>query len=501
MAEGRALGPGIERATSLYCAEKGVGSEREWREKARAEGVPCTCMNIGLATWDDTREALGSIYEDALSRGVRPPDRFNLLAERRMGLPKALRAQAPQETGPVLWTDRHWWEMTHTVPIEPEAADNMIGGPGSVDNVVNALQVGITCIGVLSQYSWRWPYWDDETAQLMAVLKASAEALARARLESRIIVACNRDIAPAVADLLAAGARVRIVPNVLPAIRRLDIEPARAAIHDEFIRHVMRGKGLSEAEEFHRSVIMPTPEAVLRATRLLAAGAGPARPADVVVIDLGGATTDVHAAVALKPVAAGIRLAGLPPLPLTRTVEGDLGMRWSAPGALAADGAWLKVEGRAAGATPEALRSACARRQREPDFLPDGPAEAHIDRSLAIACVTHALRRHCGALRTVYVPGQGADLVQQGADLSDVPLMIGTGGLLSRHAMGEAVLREALERQPQGALAPRAPALALDRRYVLAAAGLLATVDAKAARTLLADQGFAAAPPRAPAPS
>ena len=37
---------------------------------------------------------------------------------------------------------------------------------------MNALQVGITCIGVLSQYSWRWPYWDDETAQLMAVLKA-----------------------------------------------------------------------------------------------------------------------------------------------------------------------------------------------------------------------------------------------------------------------------------------------------------------------------------------
>ena len=172
VAEGRALGPTIERATSLYCEEKGVGSEREWREKARAEGIPCTCMNIGLATWDDTREAMGLIYEDALSRGVRPPDRFNLLAERRMGLPKELRAQAPQETGPVLWTDRHWWEMTHTVPIQPEAADNMIGGPGSVDNVVNALQVGITCIGVLSQYSWRWPYWDDETAQLMAVLKA-----------------------------------------------------------------------------------------------------------------------------------------------------------------------------------------------------------------------------------------------------------------------------------------------------------------------------------------
>ncbi len=197
VAEGRALGPTIERATSLYCEEKGVTSERAWREKARAEGIPCTCMNIGLATWDDTREALGLIYEDALSRGVRPPDRFNLLAERRMGLPKELRASAPQETGPALWTDQHWWEMTHTVPIQPEAADNMIGGPGSLDNVVNALQVGITTIGVLSQYSWRWPYWDDEIAQLMAVLKAGG-VLASLRDEGMVFDSYLEDGYPGV---------------------------------------------------------------------------------------------------------------------------------------------------------------------------------------------------------------------------------------------------------------------------------------------------------------
>ena len=318
----------------------------------------------------------------------------------------------------------------------------------------------------------------------------NAEVVASARLDSRIIVACNRDIADAVADLLAPRERVHVVANVLPAIGRLDIEPARSAIHDEFIRHVIRGKGLSRAEEFHETVIMPTPEAVLRATRLLAESAEGTGPRDVVVIDLGGATTDVHAAVVPTPTPVGIRVAGLPALPLTRTVEGDLGMRWSAPGALDADAEWLEAEGRATGTTPEALRSACARRQRAPDFLPDGPEEDHIDRALAIACATHALQRHCGTLKTVYIPGQGADFVQRGADLRDVPLVIGTGGVLGRHAEGEALLRAALERQPQGALAPRAPALTLDRRYVLAAAGLLSTVDADAARALLADQGL-----------
>jgi len=171
--EGKAMASGVERSRSLFCEAKGVSSEREWRERARTEGFTCTCMNIGLATWADTREALTLIHEDALSRGVRPPDRFNLIAERRMGLPKAERAAAPQETGPVMMTEQDWWELAHTVPIQPEAADNTIGGPGSVENAIDALRVGITTIGVLSQYSWRWPYFDDDVTQTMEVLKAA----------------------------------------------------------------------------------------------------------------------------------------------------------------------------------------------------------------------------------------------------------------------------------------------------------------------------------------
>jgi methylmalonyl-CoA mutase cobalamin-binding domain/chain len=167
------MAKGLERARSSYCEEKGVGSEREWRERAREQGIACTCMNVGLSTWADTREALGLIYEDALSRGVRPPDRFNLIAERRMGLPKDKRAEAAQETGPVMMTEQDWWELAHTVPIEPEAADNTIGGPGSVENAIDALQAGITTIGVLSQYSWRWPYFDDDVTQTMVVLQAA----------------------------------------------------------------------------------------------------------------------------------------------------------------------------------------------------------------------------------------------------------------------------------------------------------------------------------------
>lgn len=174
VAEGMAKGARLELGRSLFCENRRVSSEREWRERARAGRIHSTCINIGLATWAETRDALCLIHEDALRRGIRPPDRFNLLAERRMGLPPEMRASAPGETGPMLWSDQDWWELAHTVPIQPEAGDNMIGGPASVANAIKALQAGVTYVGVLTQYTWRWPYWEDEIAQLAAVVEAAA---------------------------------------------------------------------------------------------------------------------------------------------------------------------------------------------------------------------------------------------------------------------------------------------------------------------------------------
>ena len=174
VAEARRLAKDVEVGHTLYLQEKGVRSELEYRRHAAKHRIPCTAMNIGLATWADTRDALEHIYEDALRRGVRPPDRFELLAERRMGLPPELRENAPAETGPCLWTEQDWWELGHTVPIQPEAGDNMIGGPGSVPNAIAALRAGCTTVGVASQFVWRWPYWDDEAAQIAAVVTAAA---------------------------------------------------------------------------------------------------------------------------------------------------------------------------------------------------------------------------------------------------------------------------------------------------------------------------------------
>lgn len=320
-----------------------------------------------------------------------------------------------------------------------------------------------------------------------AQVLANAEAAASARVESHVIVACNRDIATEVARLFERHlGNAEVVGNVLPAIRTLDIEPARAAIHEAFIRHVIRGKGLSRTEEFGRAVVMPTPEAVLQATSLLAGGTA-VEPGmgDVIVVDIGGATTDVHSAVSLRPTAAGIHNAGIPALPLTRSVQGDLGMRWSATSVLEADRTWLEEQMHGWGLASDALNVACHTRHGDPAFLPDNDEEQRIDRALAVSCITHALKRHCGSLETIYIPKQGTEFLQRGLDLRTIPLVVGTGGMLIHDAEGAGSLTMAFGRQTRQSLTPKDPAVVLDHRYILAAAGLLASKDRRAAYAFL----------------
>ncbi len=152
---------------------EGVGSEAEYRRNGRDAGRIFTAMNIGMKDWPETVEAIRLIEERCLARGVRPPDRYQLIPERRMGLPYELRRDAPGETGPVLWDADDWWQLGNCAEwIQPEVGDNMIGGPASVENTIAALTAGSTYVGCLSQFSWRWPYFDDDVQQVSEVVKA-----------------------------------------------------------------------------------------------------------------------------------------------------------------------------------------------------------------------------------------------------------------------------------------------------------------------------------------
>jgi len=302
------------------------------------------------------------------------------------------------------------------------------------------------------------------------VLLACAEAL-RA-FDGPIVVAGNRE-AP-VADVLA-GRTFVVADNVMPRIGVLEPDSARAAIREMFLAHVIGGKHLSSRGGFLEMVRGATPDVVLTAVELLAEQVG-----DVAVVDVGGATTDVHSVVDLDPDSVGREVVAT--TRVTRTVEGDLGMRWSAVSTVeAAYAAGLLEESELALA-----RVGAQGRQSHPDYLPDGPASRDLDLRIAAAAIGLALRRHAGRSQVVYSP-EGRVVERTGKDLRTLGLLVGSGGVL-RHADDPAGALTRHLTTDEGWQLPENPRIVIDRDYVLAAAGLLAEEHPEAARALLAAQ-------------
>ena len=126
--------------------------------------------------WEATKEGLRQLWRAFETEALPPPDAYMLLLERRMGLPEHLRRDAPQETGPALWNECDWLELGQVVPIQPQAP--VIGSPASLENTLLCLRAGVDMIGNFSEFTWRWPYWDNEVAQLAAIVRAVGAAAA-----------------------------------------------------------------------------------------------------------------------------------------------------------------------------------------------------------------------------------------------------------------------------------------------------------------------------------
>jgi uncharacterized protein (TIGR01319 family) len=317
-------------------------------------------------------------------------------------------------------------------------------------------------------------------------LLESARVLSVAKLSVPVVVAGNSDAqAEALEILLSSGHRAVATPNVMPDIGRIDEEQVRTEIRELFVQHVIGGKRLSRGETFGSLVRMPTPEAVLLATELLARGYGMVRGlGDLAVVDIGGATTDVHSVVDLHgPMDGGYARPVLPDLPVSRTVEGDLGLRWNAVGIVDA------VE-KARLLAPEelqALHRAAETRAADPAFVPEDGPQVSEDVLLASLAAVIALQRHAGELRVALSP-DGATLRRTGKDLRSIATLIGTGGIFvhaPRHSLPE-VLSSAYSPAPgRRYLLPERPRVVVDREYVMAAAGLLASEHPGAAAALL----------------
>ena len=245
-----------------------------------------------------------------------------------------------------------------------------------------------------------------------------------------------------------AGFRVRVTANVYPDVDELDIIPARAAIHDAFEEHIVHAPGMERIGEFVTGGILPTPGAVLLAAEALAATVG-----DLVAIDVGGATTDVHSVTDGSPEIAA--MATEPQPRSKRTVEGDLGTFVSARHVL--------------DLIPEEHRP-----EQLPPALPFTPAEIEAAALLARAATVTAVHRHAGRLVHLYTP-KGRQTVARGRDLTACRIVIGTGGALTRLPGGERALEAARAGTAGGdiLLPPSDARCVLDADYVLACCGAL----------------------------
>ena len=297
------------------------------------------------------------------------------------------------------------------------------------------------------------------------VLLHNAARLAKARLAAPVVVAGNVMVRGGVGALLASTGRQHVLAdNVVPEIGAISPESARAAIRAAFLEHVIGGKGLSRDPAFAAMVRAPTPDAVLRGVEVLADASG----CDVLVVDIGGATTDVYSCITPEGEDASLRKEVVGPLWHARTVEADLGMRWNADGVVEAAHRELLT-------TSPALEPYAARLAHDPTHLPDGAGEQALDLELARLAAVVAVRRH-GRPSS---PGDGP------RPLARVGLLVGSGGVL-RHtgAAATGVLDAVLADHGGGWKVPVGARTGVDTAYVLFAAGLLADTHPEVAAAL-----------------
>ncbi len=245
-----------------------------------------------------------------------------------------------------------------------------------------------------------------------------------------------------------AGFKVKVTSNVYPSVDELDILPARAVIHDAFEEHIVHAPGMERIGEYVTGSILPTPGAVLLTAEKLAEAVG-----DLVVVDVGGATTDVHSVTDGSTEFAAI--ASGPEPHSKRTVEGDLGTFVSARHV---------AELMPASEQPEQL----------PPAVPATPQEMRSAVALARMAAVTAMERHAGRLVHLFTP-QGRQTIAKGRDLTACRIVVGTGGALARLPGGESILEATLGRSGGGErlLPPPDARCVIDHDYVFACCGAL----------------------------
>ncbi len=307
-----------------------------------------------------------------------------------------------------------------------------------------------------------------------ACILHNAEMLSHLEPKFPVVIAGNRTAARQCQKLLEKFDTF-VCPNVMPKFGVLNIEPTQKQIREIFLNRIIHAKGLSKATELLSDIMMPTPSAVLAAMQLLSEGCdGESGIGDLIAVDVGGATTDIYSLADGMPEAFNTVYKGIPEPFAKRTVEGDIGMRYSVRGILEAAG--VDRVAKIAGICPERVDQLVSWLRENTDSVPDGNAELEqLDFALAAMAIETAVARHAGTMEETYTM-MGQAFLQTGKNLTHVKQMVVTGGSLIHTRCTAEIAKYALYSPAQPmSLRPKAASVWVDRTYILAAMGLIST--------------------------
>lgn len=320
------------------------------------------------------------------------------------------------------------------------------------------------------------------------VILANAQRLADIDRPFSIIVAGNKIASYEIEEILkASNKRYVITENVMPDFNHLNIAPAKQCIMDLFISRIIEAKGLGKAQAMTDYKIIPTPLAVFYACELLSLGTSKSPGwGDLIAVDLGGATTDIYSIADGAPSMDNVMIKGIPEPRSKRSVEGDLGMRYSLQSLL--DETAVEPLSDELGISAEEIVSWVEQCSLIPSLLPESEQQQKIEEGMAKSAVDIAVERHAGILKSLYTP-MGEVFTLNGKDLTKIPRVIGIGGAILNSADPRYILSGAKFRPDRFEYAkPKDPMLMWDKKYIMASMGLISQIDKELALSIMKEE-------------
>jgi len=283
-----------------------------------------------------------------------------------------------------------------------------------------------------------------------------------------VIYAGNKEAAEAVRQVVGDKVDLKVVDNLRPDIDRENLHPAREAIHELFLQHVMQqAPGYSKLMTWTSAGIMSTPNAVGKIIQTIA----DKEDINVLAVDIGGATTDVFS------VFGG---------DFTRTVSANLGMSYSICNVLAEAGIqnirrWVPFE-----IDEWQLRNQLRNKMIRPTTIPQTLRDLYVEQAVAREALRLAFIHHKSLARELKGVQQTrtiSDALSQETsgktlvNLMDLDMIVGSGGVLSHAPRREQAALMMLDAyQPEAVTM-----LAVDSIFMMPQLGILSEVMPEAA--------------------